>query len=114
LFRTSFVGQKVVVSTDPEINHYIFQQEGKSFLAWYTDSVTEIIGQESILTYHGMVHKYLRNLVLQLVGPEKLKGMLIHELDDATRKHLHTWARHGMVDVKEVIAEVIIFSIGEN
>ncbi|GMY20612.1 cytochrome P450 87A3-like isoform X1 [Fagus crenata] len=107
LFRTSFVGQKVVVSTDPEINHYIFQQEGKSFLAWYTDSVTEIIGQESILTYHGMVHKYLRNLVLQLVGPEKLKGMLIHELDDSTRKHLHTWARHGMVDVKEVIAEMI-------
>ncbi|GMY20643.1 cytochrome P450 87A3-like isoform X2 [Fagus crenata] len=52
-----------------------------------------------------MVHKYLRNLVLQLVGPEKLKGMLIHELDDSTRKHLHTWARHGMVDVKEVIAE---------
>ncbi|GMY20609.1 cytochrome P450 87A3-like isoform X1 [Fagus crenata] len=70
-------------------------------------SVTEIIGQESILTCRGMVHKYLRNLILQLVGPEKLKGMLIHELDDATRKHLHTWARHGMVDVKEVMAEMI-------
>ncbi|GMY20646.1 cytochrome P450 87A3-like isoform X1 [Fagus crenata] len=99
--------QKRMYQPDPEINHYIFQQEGKSFLACYTDSVTEIIGQESILTCRGMVHKYLRNLILQLVGPEKLKGMLIHELDDATRKHLHTWARHGMVDVKEVMAEMI-------
>ena len=104
----------MVVSTDPEINHYIFQQEGKSFIAWYTESFTEIIGQESLLTYHGMVHKYLKNLILHLVGPENLKGKLIHELDDETRKHLHTWARHGTVDVKEAMSEVIIFSLGEN
>ena len=104
----------MVVSTDPEINHYIFQQEGKSFLIWYTESFTEIIGQESLLTYHGMVHKYLKNLILHLVGPENLKGKLIHELDDETRKHLHTWARYGIVDVEEAMSEVIIFSLGEN
>uniref|UniRef100_A0A2N9GKL9 Cytochrome P450 n=1 Tax=Fagus sylvatica TaxID=28930 RepID=A0A2N9GKL9_FAGSY len=43
LFRTSLVGQKVIVSTDPEINYYIFQQEGKSFILWYTESFMKMM-----------------------------------------------------------------------
>ena len=106
LFRTNFVGRNVVVSTDPEINHFIFQQEGTSFLISYTESFNEIFGQQSLLSYHGMLHKYLRNLILQLVGPENLKGKLMYEINEATRRHLHSWARHGTVDIKEVTSEV--------
>ncbi|XVF22623.1 hypothetical protein REPUB_Repub12eG0187200 [Reevesia pubescens] len=43
VFRTSLVGQK---------------------------SFVEILGQQSLLAHHGMVHKYLKNLILQLVSPE--------------------------------------------
>ena len=95
-----------MVSTDPEINHFIFQQEGTSFLISYTESFNEIFGQQSLLSYHGMLHKYLRNLILQLVGPENLKGKLMYEINEATHRHLHSWARHGTVDIKEVTSEV--------
>ncbi|KAM3698636.1 hypothetical protein ACJW31_06G202500 [Castanea mollissima] len=107
LFRTNFVGRNVVVSTDPEVNHFIFQQEGTSFLISYTESFNEIFGQQSLISYHGMVHKYLRNLILQLVGPENLKGKLMYEINEATRRHLHSWATHGTVDIKEVTSEMI-------
>ena len=112
LFRTNFVGKNVVVSTDPEVNHFIFQQEGTSFLISYTESFINIFGQQSMLSYHGMAHKYLRNLILQLVGPENLKGKLMYEINEATRRHLHSWARHGTVYIKEVTSEVIIFILG--
>ncbi|KAM4094569.1 hypothetical protein ACJW30_06G205500 [Castanea mollissima] len=107
LFRTNLVGRNVVVSTDPEVNHFIFQQEGTSFLISYTQSFNEIFGQQSLISYHGMVHKYLRNLILQLVGPENLKGKSMYEINEATRRHLHSWARHGTVDIKEVTSEMI-------
>ncbi|KAJ4727013.1 Cytochrome P450 [Melia azedarach] len=105
LFLTSLVGQKVVVSTDPEINYAIFQQENKSFVIWYTESFLEIIGQKSMMSYHGNLHKYLRNLILHLVGPENLRANLLHELDQTTRRHLHSWTTLGTVDVKEGVSQ---------
>ncbi|WRX10891.1 Cytochrome P450 - like 10 [Theobroma cacao] len=107
VFRTSLVGQKVVVSTDPEINYEIFQQENKSFLLWYTESFLEIFGQQSLVAQHGMVHKYLRNLILQLVSPENLKGKLLSGMDRATRKHLNSWGSLGSIDVKEGSSKMI-------
>ncbi|XP_021281077.1 cytochrome P450 87A3-like [Herrania umbratica] len=107
VFRTSLVGQKVVVSTDPVINYEIFQQENKSFLLWYTQSFLEIFGQQSLVTQHGMVHKYLKNLILQLVSPENLKGKLLPVMDKATRKHLNSWASLGRIDVKEGSSKMI-------
>ncbi|KAL3848935.1 hypothetical protein ACJIZ3_010817 [Penstemon smallii] len=80
LFRTSLLGQRIVFSTDPVVNQYIFQQEGDAF-RWNA-------------------HKYLRNLVLDLIGPENLKGGLIHEMDKKTRHHLSSWACKDEVEVK--------------
>lgn len=31
VFKTSLVGRPIVVSTDPDFNHFIFQEEGKLF-----------------------------------------------------------------------------------
>ncbi|KAJ8449304.1 hypothetical protein Cgig2_002436 [Carnegiea gigantea] len=44
IFRTSLVGRPIIVSADPELNYYIFQQEGQIFQSWYPDSFTEIFG----------------------------------------------------------------------
>ncbi|GFY92147.1 cytochrome P450, family 708, subfamily A, polypeptide 3 [Actinidia rufa] len=108
LFRTSLVGKPIVVSTDPEINHYIFQQEGRYFQCYYTESFTKILGdQNSMLAYHGVFHKYLKNLILKLTGRENLKGKLIHEMDVNTCRCLHSWTSHESVNVKEAIAEMI-------
>ncbi|XWS46012.1 hypothetical protein CRYUN_Cryun14cG0028500 [Craigia yunnanensis] len=107
VFRTSLVGRKVIVSTDPEINYEIFQQENKSFLIWYTESFAAIFGQQSLVVHHGIVHKYLKNLILQLISPENLKGKLLHEMVKATRKHFNAWASLGNIDVKEGSSEMI-------
>ncbi|PON85219.1 Cytochrome P450, E-class, group I [Trema orientale] len=108
LFRTSLVGRKIIVSTDPEVNYNIFQQEGKSFLVWYTESFIKIFGEDSMLGYHGMVHKYLKNLVLHLVSPENLRAKLLPEMDETTSRHVSSWASSGStVDIKEVASDMI-------
>jgi len=52
LFKTSILGQPVVISTDPEINYYVFQQENNLFQCWYTKSASALLGKKG-LNVHG-------------------------------------------------------------
>lgn len=99
-----------MVSTDPEVNNYIFQQEDKIFECFYTDGFVKLLGTESILAYHGNLHKYIKNLILRLVSPENLKENLLHGMDLNTRNAFRSWSSHGSVEVKEESADVCICS----
>ncbi|KAL0373628.1 UNVERIFIED_CONTAM: cytochrome [Sesamum radiatum] len=111
VFRTSLVGQPVVMSTDQEVNQYIFGQEGKMFQAWYTQSGFRITGEKGLPVHAGNSHKYLRNLIRDIVGLENLKEELVHEIDRITRKHLSRWAHSPEVDVKDA-AEIMMIELG--
>ena len=101
LFRTSLVGRKIVVSTDPDVNRFIFQQEGKLVQSWYMDSFDDIVGKENIVSSHGFLHKYLRNLILNLIGSESLKERLLSEIEELTSKHLQLWSCQPGVELKQ-------------
>ncbi|KAL5796262.1 hypothetical protein ACOSQ2_001082 [Xanthoceras sorbifolium] len=101
LFRTGLLGEKMVVSTDPDVNYSLFQQENQSLVLWYGGTFSEVIGEDSMLAKHGNPHKYIKNLVLHFVGPENLKAKLLHEMDVATQRHLHSWATKGSIEVKD-------------
>ncbi|XP_043717920.1 cytochrome P450 87A3-like [Telopea speciosissima] len=107
LFKTSLVGRPVVISTDPEINQFIFQQEGKLFQIWYMDSFTEIFGEESLISVHGFVHKYLRSLIFTIFGPENLKEKLLPEVEQKTLKHLKLWSSQDSTELKYAISTMI-------
>ncbi|KAG2720685.1 hypothetical protein I3760_02G046000 [Carya illinoinensis] len=87
VFRTSLVGKKVI--------------EDRYVLLWYTESFMKVLGKKSLLTHHGEIHKHLKNLILHLVGPENLKANVMNKLDAVICRHLHAWAKHGTVDLKE-------------
>lgn len=106
VFRTSLVGYPVVVSTDPELNRYVFQQEGKLVRSWYMDSFDDIVGKDNVLSVHGSLHKYLRNLILNLYGTESLKRLL-PEIEELTSKTLELWSNQASVDLKEATSMVI-------
>ncbi|XP_062078784.1 cytochrome P450 87A3-like [Humulus lupulus] len=107
LFRSSLVGQQVVVSTDAEVNYKIFQKEGESFRIGYTESFIEIFGHESMMGFHGTLHKHLKNLVLHLISPENLRFKLLPEMEETTRRHFTSWAHATTVDIKEVSSDMI-------
>ncbi|KAL9358440.1 hypothetical protein Peur_046563 [Populus x canadensis] len=79
LSRTSLVGRPVIVSSDPDFNYNLLQQEGKLVERWYMDSFAKLLHQDvtSVISKHGSIHKYLRNLVLAYFGHEPLKDKLL-------------------------------------
>ncbi|KAJ8449303.1 hypothetical protein Cgig2_002435 [Carnegiea gigantea] len=96
----------IIVSAEPELNYYIFQQEDQTFQSWYPESFTEILGRQNVGSLHGFMHKYLRNMVLSLFGSESLKKML-PEVEGAVLKQLHQWLSPDMVELKDATASMI-------
>ncbi|RDX98676.1 Cytochrome P450 87A3, partial [Mucuna pruriens] len=106
IFKTNLVGRPVVISTDPDLNYFIFQQEGQVFQSWYPDTFTEIFGRQNVGSLHGFMYKYLKNMVLNLFGPESLKKML-SEVEQTACRTLHHWSCEDTVELKEATARMI-------
>lgn len=96
----------MVISTDPGLNHFVFQQEGHLFQSWYPETFTEIFGRQNVGSLHGFMYKYLKNMVLNLFGPESLKKML-PEVEQAATRRLHRWSCEDAVELKDATASVI-------
>ncbi|XP_050206030.1 cytochrome P450 87A3-like [Mercurialis annua] len=107
LFRTNIVGYEIVVSTDPEVNKFIFEQEGKSFISWYMDSFGNICGKDNFLFLYGDIHKYIRNLTLSILGVQGLKEKFLSEMEDLTSKQLELWSGQQSVELKEALSTMI-------
>ncbi|KAF8027411.1 hypothetical protein BT93_E0342 [Corymbia citriodora subsp. variegata] len=106
IFRTSLVGRPVVVSADPDFSYLIFQQEGHLFESWYPDTFTEIFGRQNVGSLHGIMYRYLKNMVLYLFGPESLKKML-PEVEEVAIRRLKQWSNQDKVEVKDATASMI-------
>ncbi|XVF10665.1 hypothetical protein REPUB_Repub07fG0202000 [Reevesia pubescens] len=106
IFKTSLVGRPVIVSTDPDFNHFVFLQEGQLFESWYPGTFTEIFGRQNVGSLHGFMYKYLKNMVLNLFGPESLKKML-PEVERTACRRLQRWSSHETVELKEATATMI-------
>lgn len=99
------MGRPVVISTDPDLNYFIFQQEGVLFQSWYPDTFTEIFGRQNVGSLHGFLYKYLKNMVLNLFGPESLKKML-PEVEQAANRTLQQWSCQDTIELKDATASV--------
>ncbi|RVW50972.1 Cytochrome P450 87A3 [Vitis vinifera] len=109
LFCTNLAGRPVVVSSDPDFNYYIFQQEGKLVELWYMDSIAKLVGLDTSqsIAATGYVHKYLRNLALAHFGTEALKGRLLSKAEDMIRTRLHDWTKLPALEFKSCVSSMI-------
>ncbi|CAL1362879.1 unnamed protein product [Linum trigynum] len=108
IFKTSVAGRAVVMSVDPDFNHYILQQEGKLVELWYMDSFAELVGQRGPLkeaAVAGNLHKNLKKLIQEHIGIESLKGELFGLMDQVVNRTLESWTT-GHVEVKSAISKM--------
>ncbi|CAN0902711.1 Cytochrome P450 87A3 [Linum grandiflorum] len=106
VFRTNLIGHPVVVSTDPEINAFVFKKDEELFKSYYTDSFANIMGNDGLMSLEGSVHKYVRNLTLHEFGPHNLKSFL-PELEQCTVQNLKAWSTQPSVNLKEAVSTMI-------
>lgn len=91
-----------MVSSDPEFNYQVFQQEGKLVERWYMDSFAKLLHQDATrINAQKNIHKYLRNMILGTFGTEALKLKLLPKLEDAINEKLQCWSKLPSLDVKK-------------
>uniref|UniRef100_A0A6N2LQ22 Uncharacterized protein n=1 Tax=Salix viminalis TaxID=40686 RepID=A0A6N2LQ22_SALVM len=80
----------VIVSTDNEINKYIFQHEGTLVELWYLDSFAKFFALEGETRVNaiGRVHRYMRGITLNHFGVESLKESLLPKIEDLLHANL--------------------------
>uniref|UniRef100_A0A0E0B8G0 Cytochrome P450 n=2 Tax=Oryza TaxID=4527 RepID=A0A0E0B8G0_9ORYZ len=111
LFKTNMIMEDLIVSLDPEVTNFVFQQEERLFQMWYPNSFIRIIGANSLITTHGLLHRHIKNLSLRLFGPENLRRVIIQDVQTKTvEASLSTWLNHPSIELKEAVSSMI-FSV---
>uniref|UniRef100_A0A2N9GE59 Cytochrome P450 n=1 Tax=Fagus sylvatica TaxID=28930 RepID=A0A2N9GE59_FAGSY len=74
------------------------------------DSFAKLFGQEGENKTNavGLVHKYMRSLVLGHFGAESLKEKLLPQIEEFVNKTLQTWSSQNSIEVKHA-ASVMVF-----
>ncbi|KAK8706257.1 hypothetical protein V6N13_049830 [Hibiscus sabdariffa] len=100
LFKTSIAGWPVVVSSVPDFNHYVLQQEGKLVDFYLMDSFMKLLIPNKTKNLGGSLHKYVRRSGLSHFGLEPLKRKLLSEFEVVINHELQEWTKQPEVDVK--------------
>ncbi|KAJ1277111.1 hypothetical protein BS78_05G269300 [Paspalum vaginatum] len=108
IFKTNLVGKDLIVSLDNELNNYVIQQEEKAFQIWYPESFMRILGENSIVSASGSLHKYMKNMVLRVFGPENLRLLLLQDVHSAVNMSLASWAEKPSIELKTASANMIL------
>lgn len=106
IFRTNIVGEDMIVSLDPELSARVLQQEERGFQIWYPSSFMRILGANNMVSMLGPLHRHIRNLVLRLFGPEALRLVLLHDVQQSTRDELRSWLDRPDVEVSTATSSV--------
>jgi len=109
IFRTSLVGEDLIVSLDPELSTRVLQEEERAFQIWYPPSFMRVLGADSIITALGPLHRHIRALVLCLFGPESLRLVLLRDVQRSARAELRSWLRLPDVEVRAATSRVCMY-----
>ncbi|BAT10112.1 Os10g0179200 [Oryza sativa Japonica Group] len=99
--------EDLIVSLDPEVTNFVFQQEERLFQMWYPDSFIRIIGTDSLIRTHGLLHRHIKNLALRLFGPENLRREIIHDVQKTVEASLSSWLNQPSIELKEAVSSMI-------
>ena len=105
LFKTHILGCPTVVSTDPDVNKFIFMNEGKGFVPGYPQSMLDILGKWNMAAVHGGLHKSMRGLLLSLIGPSAIREELLPKIDSFMQSYLDGLSGQ-IFDIQEKTREV--------
>ncbi|KAF5816111.1 putative cytochrome P450 [Helianthus annuus] len=112
IFRTSLFGSRVIVSTDSELSYMVFQQEGRSFESWYPPSFRKVLGNQSLAFMHGGLRKYLKNMVLTVIGSQSLKN-IFSEVETVATRNMERWVSQETTELKTAVADMIYEFMGK-
>lgn len=112
VFQSHLLGRPIIISTDPEVNKVVLQNQGNVFIPYYPKSITELLGKSSILQMNGSLQRRVHALVGGFLRSPLVKARLAHDIEKCVKLTLSTWEHQRMVylqdEVKKITFEVLV------
>ncbi|CAN8328018.1 unnamed protein product [Cochlearia groenlandica] len=106
VFKTNIIGTPIIVSTDAEINKVILQNHGNTFIPAYPKSITELLGENSILSINGSQQKRLHTLIGAFLRSPHLKERITRDIEASVGLTLDSWSQVSLVHVQDEIKKM--------
>ena len=91
VFTTHLFGEPTVFSADLETNRFILQNEEKLFECSYPGSISNLLGNHSLLLMKGSLHKRMHSLTMSFANSSIIRDRLLVDVDRLIRLNLQSW-----------------------
>ncbi|KAL1215544.1 3-epi-6-deoxocathasterone 23-monooxygenase CYP90C1 [Cardamine amara subsp. amara] len=106
VFKTNIIGTPIIVSTDAEVNKVVLQNHGNTFVPAYPKSITELLGENSILSINGPHQKRLHTLIGAFLRSPHFKERITRDIETSVGLTLASWAQLPLVHVQDEIKKM--------
>ncbi|KAJ0488517.1 putative 3-epi-6-deoxocathasterone 23-monooxygenase [Helianthus annuus] len=91
VFKSHLFGSPTIVSTDAEVSRIILQSDAKSFVPCYPKSLTELMGESSILRINGSLHRRIHGLIGSFFKSPYLKAQVTSNMRKLLLQSMASW-----------------------
>lgn len=110
VFRTHILGKAIIVSTDSDVNKAILQNHGNAFVPCYPKSVSDLLGESSILKMNGPLHKRVHAIIGVFLKSPQFKARITSDIEKSVIQLLSSWKdKNCQVYVQEETRKVWLF-----
>ncbi|KAB2036589.1 hypothetical protein ES319_D03G011900v1 [Gossypium barbadense] len=112
VFKTHLLGTPIIVSTDPDVNKVVLQNHGNTFIPAYPKSITELLGEHSILQMNGNLQKRLHALIAGFLRSPQFKTRITAHIESSVVSTLGSWQHMQVLlvqeETKKITFEVLV------
>ncbi|KAJ7535093.1 hypothetical protein O6H91_12G018000 [Diphasiastrum complanatum] len=101
VFKTHLFLSPTIISLNPQVNKFILSNEEKLFKCSYPDSLKALFGKNSLFFTYGDLHKRLHGMIARNLSAEKLKNVLLQDVDTYASRIVSTWENKKFVKVEQ-------------
>ncbi|KAF6144111.1 hypothetical protein GIB67_004784 [Kingdonia uniflora] len=101
VFKSHLLGRPIIVSTDPDVNKVVLQNNGSIFIPYYPKSITELLGKSSILQMNGSLQKRVHGLIGGFLRSPQLKAKVTKQMELSIGLSMNTWKDKKLIYIQE-------------
>lgn len=91
MFRSHLFGSATVVTSDAEVSRFVLHSDARAFVPWYPRSLTELMGESSILLINGSLQRRVHGLVGAFFKSPQLKAQVTADMQRRLAPALAAW-----------------------
>lgn len=93
MFRSHLFGSATVVTSDAEVSRFVLHSDARAFVPWYPRSLTELMGESSILLINGSLQRRVHGLVGAFFKSPQLKAQVTLDMQRRVGRAMDMWGR---------------------